>query len=351
MIICLSPHCQVTSSPHGKLLIIDEDNCYELDVNEKWTPGFMLALQNGLAVHDIRNQHHAAEKTAILQHLHLLGLLIEQPQEDWNDKIYQKQLGWLAKHSSRPAYSQQQLSESKVAVIGLGGVGSMVVQHLVASGVKNFHLVDGDTVATDNLNRQYLFSRKDIGKAKVDCVREYIQSIEPESQVTIEKHFVTCVSDLEALAFFSPHLVIQCADKPVGKINDIVSRFCFEQQMAFLTAAVGLESGYWGPFIIPGKTICFACYTAFSTENLSEDQLEMMHRGTSIQPYSFGPVNSLVASLCARDATLYLMGMHNIHSAGNRVFITLKNLSFISRQGAVCNCWKRKIEKNVESEC
>lgn len=303
-------------------------------------PGFVLALQDGLAVHDIANQDHAAEKTAVLQHLHRLGLLIEQPREDWSDQIYQKQLGWLSKHSSRPAYSQQLLSESKVAVIGLGGIGSLVIQHLVASGVKNFHLVDGDTVATDNLNRQYLFSRKDIGKAKTDCVQEYIQSIEPESRVTTEKHFVTCRADLEFLSDFSPHLVIQCADQPVGKINEMVAGFCFDRQMAFVTAAVGLESGYWGPFIIPGKTICFSCYTAFITDHLSKDQQEIVHRGMSIQPYSFGPVNSLVASLCARDATLYLMGMHDIHSAGSRVFIALKNLSFISRQGNICHCWK-----------
>ena len=58
------------------------------------------------------------------------------------------------------------LKKSKIAVFGIGGVGSFVVEGLVRSGVSNLVLIDNDTVDLTNLNRQLIATRKTIGKYK-----------------------------------------------------------------------------------------------------------------------------------------------------------------------------------------
>ena len=68
----------------------------------------------------------------------------------------------------------EKLKNSKVAIFGIGGVGSFVTEGLVRAGVGNFVLVDDDKVCLTNLNRQIIATRKTIGKYKVDVMKERI---------------------------------------------------------------------------------------------------------------------------------------------------------------------------------
>lgn len=77
----------------------------------------------------------------------------------------------------------QKLENSKVIVYGIGGVGSFVVEGLVRAGVENIILVDNDVIAPSNLNRQIHATISNIGKLKVDCMKERILSINPKVNV------------------------------------------------------------------------------------------------------------------------------------------------------------------------
>ena len=65
----------------------------------------------------------------------------------------------------------EKLNNSKVAIFGLGGVGSFVMEGLVRAGVENFVLIDDDKICLTNLNRQIIATRKTIGKYKVDVAK------------------------------------------------------------------------------------------------------------------------------------------------------------------------------------
>ena len=80
----------------------------------------------------------------------------------------------------------QKLANSKVIVYGIGGVGSFVVEGLVRAGVENIILVDNDVIAPSNLNRQIHAIITNIGKLKVDCMKDRILSINPN--VNVEKY-------------------------------------------------------------------------------------------------------------------------------------------------------------------
>lgn len=83
----------------------------------------------------------------------------------------------------------EKLHKAKVAIFGLGGVGSFVVEGLVRAGIQNFILVDKDIVDLTNLNRQIFATTKTIGRPKVEVARERILEINPASKIEIYQEF------------------------------------------------------------------------------------------------------------------------------------------------------------------
>ena len=75
--------------------------------------------------------------------------------------------------------AMEKLSQSKVAVFGIGGVGGYVVEALARSGIGALDLIDDDKVCLTNINRQILATRKTVGKYKVDVASERINDISP----------------------------------------------------------------------------------------------------------------------------------------------------------------------------
>ena len=83
----------------------------------------------------------------------------------------------------------EKLKVSKVAIFGIGGVGSFVVEALVRAGVGNFILVDNDEVDVTNLNRQIIATTKTIGRPKVEVAKDRILEINPKAKVETYKEF------------------------------------------------------------------------------------------------------------------------------------------------------------------
>lgn len=81
----------------------------------------------------------------------------------------------------------EKLKNSKIAIFGIGGVGSYVVEGLARAGIGKFILVDNDGISISNINRQIIATRKTIGMAKVEVAKERIHDINPDAQVEIYK--------------------------------------------------------------------------------------------------------------------------------------------------------------------
>lgn len=81
------------------------------------------------------------------------------------------------------------LRSSKVAVFGIGGVGTYVVEGLVRAGVGKFVLVDDDCICLTNINRQLHATTKTIGQPKVEVMKSRILEINPKAEVTIFREF------------------------------------------------------------------------------------------------------------------------------------------------------------------
>lgn len=84
----------------------------------------------------------------------------------------------------------EKITNAKVLIIGVGGVGGYTVESLVRSGVGHIYIADYDLVDETNLNRQIIALQSTIGKYKVDVMRERIKDINPNCEVTTIKDFI-----------------------------------------------------------------------------------------------------------------------------------------------------------------
>ena len=110
----------------------------------------------------------------------------------------------------------EKLNKSKVAVFGIGGVGSFVVEGLARAGIGKFLLVDNDTVDITNINRQIHANITTIGKNKVDVMKERILSINPEAEVNVSTEFFMPGSKL---VDSSLDYIVDAIDTVTGKIE------------------------------------------------------------------------------------------------------------------------------------
>lgn len=113
--------------------------------------------------------------------------------------------------------SIEKLNKSKVAVFGIGGVGSFVVEGLVRAGVENFILVDDDKVCLTNLNRQILATRKTVGRPKVEVAKERILEINPNATVEIVQEFF--MPDSKEILDDSVDYIVDSIDTVTAKIE------------------------------------------------------------------------------------------------------------------------------------
>ena len=116
----------------------------------------------------------------------------------------------------------EKLQNAKVAIFGVGGVGSFVVEGLVRAGVGHFVIVDDDKICLTNLNRQIIATRKTIGKYKVDVAKERILEINPNATVETYQEFYMPDSKSNILTQDLDY-VVDCIDTVTAKIELVMN--------------------------------------------------------------------------------------------------------------------------------
>ena len=114
----------------------------------------------------------------------------------------------------------EKLNKAKIAIFGLGGVGSYVLEGLVRAGIGNFVLVDKDVVDVTNLNRQIIATRKTIGKPKVEVARDRVLEINPDAKVQIYQEFF--MPETEGILDNSIDYIVDAVDTVTAKIELVI---------------------------------------------------------------------------------------------------------------------------------
>ena len=116
----------------------------------------------------------------------------------------------------------EKLQASRVAIFGIGGVGGYVAEALARSGVGCFDLIDNDTVALTNLNRQIIATHDTIGQPKVQVMAERIHAINPEAVVQVHQCFFL-PENAHEFDFAQYDYVVDAVDTVAAKIAIIMA--------------------------------------------------------------------------------------------------------------------------------
>ena len=104
--------------------------------------------------------------------------------------------------------NQDKLSKSTVVIIGIGALGTTLLDILARAGIGKIRIIDRDIVELNNLQRQTLFNEEDLGKPKVIAAKEKILSI--NSDINIEGHLMDL--DFDNVELLKSDLILDCTD-------------------------------------------------------------------------------------------------------------------------------------------
>lgn len=149
--------------------------------------------------------------------------------------------------------SQHKISQARVLVVGAGGLGCPVVQYLGAAGVGTICIVDGDVVATSNLNRQTLYGKAHVGMPKVNVIKEWLLTNYDDVEVVCVNEYLTPLN--ASLLIPQYDVVLDCTDNYQTRymINDA----CVLLSKPLVLGAIYENEGQVAVFNVPDEVgIC-----------------------------------------------------------------------------------------------
>lgn len=130
-------------------------------------------------------------------------------------------------------YNLERLKLSKVAVIGVGGVGSFACEALARAGIGNMLLVDSDSIYPSNVNRQIHALHSTIGKPKVEVMKARLQDINPHIKVSALQEYI-CSDNIQSILTDDIDYCVDAIDSIKAKINLIVH--CKQKKIPIISA-------------------------------------------------------------------------------------------------------------------
>ena len=158
---------------------------------------------------------------------------------------------------------QEQLKTSRVLVVGLGGLGCAAAQYLAAAGIGQLTLLDFDTVALSNLQRQTLHSDATIGQPKVDSARDALARINPH--VTLATHNALLEEAALWALIAEQDLVLDCTDNVA--IRNQLNAGCFRHKVPLVSGAAIRMEGQISVFTYQEGEPCYRCLSRLFGEN------------------------------------------------------------------------------------
>ena len=157
-----------------------------------------------------------------------------------------------------PSECQARLRESRVALLGVGGLGGYSAWALACCGVGEMWLVDGDRVEASNLNRQILYTEADIGLLKAEAAAARLRAFNPAMKVTATARRLG--SEVELADFIAgADVVVDTADWPAFEFERWCNAACFEAGIPYISMSHFSQIARVGPFYVPGRTGCYSC--------------------------------------------------------------------------------------------
>lgn len=191
---------------------------------------------------------------------------------------------------------QQKLLNSRVLIVGLGGLGSPVALYLAAAGVGHLTLVDDDIVELSNLQRQIIHGEQDLGHFKVESAEESIRAL--NSSIQIKTQTTRLSEQTLSLAVLAADVVVDCSDNFAARflLNKVTQRLMTPLVSA---AAIRMEAQVT---VYDPRQVGSACYRC-----IYEDNGELQQ--TCSESGVLSPLLGIMGSIQAMETMKLLINM------------------------------------------
>ena len=228
---------------------------------------------------------------------------------------------------------QKKLLESKVLIIGAGGLGSPIAIYLAAVGIGHIGIVDKDKVEISNLNRQIIFENKDIKKRKSVTAVLKIKKINPD--IKVDHYSKTLGRENIHKIANKYNLIIDGSDN--FRTRFLINDYCLKNKKILVSGAISKFEGQAYTFNFKNKNSpCLRCFIPTMPQNLDLDNCE--YEGV------MGPLAGLVGSIQAGEVVKEILNIGDT-LCGKILIIDALNLSFrkvkLSKRSD-CNCNNEK---------
>jgi adenylyltransferase/sulfurtransferase len=208
---------------------------------------------------------------------------------------------------------QEALKAARVLIVGLGGLGCAAAPYLAAAGVGHLTLVDFDTVALSNLQRQTLHRDATIGQPKVDSAKASLAAINPHIQLETVNALLDEAQLLELIARHD--LVMDCTDNVA--IRNQLNQCCFTLKKPLVSGAAIRMEGQISVFTYQEGEPCYRCLSRLFGENAL----------TCVEAGVMAPLVGVIGSLQAMEA-IKLLAHYGTPAAGKIVMYDAMTCQF-----------------------
>lgn len=224
---------------------------------------------------------------------------------------------------------QKKINNSKVLVVGLGGLGATVAMFLVRMGLGTICLIDDDDVDITNLQRQILYSENDVGKNKIVCGIEKLNSINKSANIIGLQGKVTETNVEELVSKYD--LVVDCTDN--FETRGIINRACIKYKKTCVFGSVNNFEGCM-TVLLDGKSPCYECLMG------DMDKLRNMDNNRE-KVGVLGAVVGVIASMQAVETIKIILGKGTIATGKLVVFnsldMTIQTIDYFKRKDCFCS--------------
>ena len=197
---------------------------------------------------------------------------------------------------------QQKLSQARVLIVGLGGLGCPVALYLAAAGVGHLSLCDPDVVELSNLQRQILYRETDCDQLKVECAERELCALNPHIDVS---SYATEITD-ELIG--NQDIVVDCTDNLAAR--HLMNSACYRNRVGFVSAsALGWEGQLVAFDFAAHDRLCLNCI-------IDKDSPEPMQNCSNSGVV--GPVLGAMGSLQATTVIRMVLGYFQQHGEMQR---------------------------------
>lgn len=230
--------------------------------------------------------------------------LTDQDCERWS-----RNLGFFETYAtmdhSKYAY-QRAIRDTRVAMLGVGGVGSHVLMDVVATGFRDIRIVDFDTVELSNLNRQVLYSEQDIGQSKTELAAAWVKRYDSDVTLDVVTRKLMSADDVYDVVH-DRDIVIAAIDRPKTRALTWLNEGCLRAGAALVTGGVDTQRAVHFT-VLPGVSGCVECWkTAAHVSDPTAHAIHLEQRAQEDAGQRFGEDMAAFDGLVALQ-TAFLVG-------------------------------------------